>query len=119
VNRRGFSLVEMMAALVIFSVGVVGTLHVFSLSVVSAGTSVHYNKAVFLAQGLLEEKLAEEDWSLGEDSGGLEAQLPEGQWTSRVLSTDTEGLYEVEISVAWTERGKQDEYTLTTFAAER
>ena len=118
-SRHGFSLVEMMAALVIFSVGVVATLHVFSMSVVSAGTSLHYNRAVFLAQGLMEETLAEESWSTGEDSGGLESQLPDGWWSSSILSTDTAGLYEIEITVAWTERGKEDEYTLTTLAAER
>lgn len=118
-SRRAFSLVEMVVALVIFSLGVLATLEIFSLSVVSAGTSANYNRAVFLAQGLMEETLAEEDWTAETDGGEFGEQLPDGSWTRRILETDRIGLYEIEITVAWSERGTVNEFSLTTLAAER
>jgi len=48
----------MIAALAIFSIGVTGTLAVFAASLRATATSAGHTRAIFLAQGLVEEVLA-------------------------------------------------------------
>ena len=115
----GFSLVEMVAALIIFSVGVVATLEVLTVCLRSAGTSRNYTRAVFLAQGLIEETVAEDDLVTGEDSGEFGEGFPDASWTREITDTDTTGLYQIRVSITWPERGKERAFELTTFAAER
>lgn len=118
-HRTGFSLVEMVVALMIFGVGVLATMEVFALCLRSSATSVNHSRAVFLAQGLMDETLAEGELIAGEDNGELEEILPEGSWTREISETDTSALYEVRVTVAWLELGKERTFELTTLAAER
>ena len=118
-QRAGFSLVEMVVAVFIFSVGVVAMIEVFTLCLRSTATSVNYSRAVFLAQGLIEEALAEEELTAGEDSGESDEDLPEGTWTREITETDTDGLYELRVTVAWQDHEQERTFELTTLAAER
>ncbi len=118
-NREGFSLVEMMAALMIFSVGVVAMIEVFAVCVRSTGTARDYSRAVFLAQALVEEALAEDALSEGEETGEFDQELSDGTWERLITATDDEGLYEVYVTVEWQDRGRQRTFELTTLAAGR
>lgn len=118
-QRAGFSLVEMVVAVFIFSVAVVAIIEVFTLCLRSTATCVNYSRAVFLAQGLIEEALAEEDLTAGEDSGESDVDLQDGTWTREITETDTEGLYELRVTVAWRDYERERTFELTTLAAER
>lgn len=115
----GFSLVEMVAALAIFSISIVATLGIFTVCLRSTGTSVNYTRASFLAQGLMEEMLAEQEFTPGDDSGDFGAALPDATWTRELVETETIGLYEVQVRVIWTEHENQRLFELVTLAAER
>ena len=115
----GFSLVEMVAALTIFSMGVLATMEIFVLCLRSTGTSANYSRAVFRAQAVMEETLIEGQLIPGEDYGELDEELPDGEWTRQIIETDAEGLYEIRVVVSWSEHGKDRAFELTTLAAER
>ena len=114
----GFSLVEIVVALTIFSLAVVAMLQVFGTCLQSTGTSTNTMRACLLAQGLMSETLAVQQLEPGEDAGQWEVQFPGANWTRRIAATETTGLYEVSITVAWPERGQDREFELTTLAAE-
>ena len=118
-SRNGFSLVEMTVALAIFGFGVAAMLGVFAACLQSTGISTNYTRARLLAQGLLAETLAAQEFDAGEDAGQWETQFPGASWTRRTSATETSGLYEVHVAVTWTERGKDRQFELTTLAAER
>jgi len=118
-TMRGFSLVEMVAALMIFGLAAGGVIEVYTLCIRSTSSSLGYTHAVFLAQKALEEMLVEGALIPGSDEGDFDPEHPEYSWKSEVEETDQVGLYEVRIVVTWTERGREKEYVLTTLAAER
>ncbi len=118
-RTAGFSLVEMIAALFIFSVAVVATLEVLTACLRAVGASEGYTRATLLAQGLMEETLAEDLIVAGEESGSFDERFPGAEWVRVVSETETSGLYEVQVKVSWPDRGRQQEFQLTTLAAER
>jgi len=118
-GSRGFSLVEMIAAMTIFGVGVLATMEIFNMNLRATAASRNYTRAVLLAQGVMEEALARGDLMAREESGEFTAVFPNATWTCEVSETDTEDLYEVRVSVTWPERGKEQSFELITLAAER
>ena len=118
-DSKGFSLVEMIAAMAVFSVGVLATMEVFSMNLRATAASRNYSRAVLLAQGLMEETLAQGDPIAGEESGESAPVFPDATWTCEISDTETGGLYEVRVNVAWPERGKEQSFELITLAAER
>ena len=115
----GFSLVEMIAALTIFSLGVLGTMEVFTTCLRSTSSSLGYTHAVFLAQQVLEETIAEGALYAGSDSGDFGDDYPQHSWTCDIEETDQTLLIEVRVVVTWTERGREKEFALTTLVADR
>ena len=115
----GFSLIELMAALTIFGVGVLGTLELFSVCLQSTSASVGYTQAMFLAQSQLEANIAEDQMTEGTDSGDFGSGYPRHVWELDVEQTDQTGLTRVRIVVTWDERGREKQYALTTLVAQR
>ena len=119
-NRRvaGYSLVEVMAALTVFSIGVLGTMELFSVCLQSTSTSLGYTQAVFIAQQIVEETIAEGSLIADTDSGQYQVANRTFTWTREVADTDQLGLMEVSVAVTWTERISEKEFALTTLVAE-
>jgi len=118
-TTRGFSLVEMLAALVIFSLGVVGTLHAFGVAVRATGTTRSYTRSSLLCQQLVEETIVQGDLLEGTDEGTFDPPADAFRWTREITATDTDGLYEVRVSVTWPEPGTERSFELVTLAAAR
>ena len=118
-RRHGFSLVEMVAALLIFSVGVVGVLEVFSVCLRAGVTTQNYTRAGLMAQGVMEETLATGELVPGQESGDFGELFPDATYQLEVLETDLMDLYEVVVYVYWTERETEKSVELRTLAAVR
>ena len=110
---------ELVAALTIFSLGVMGALTLFSTCLRSTADSLSYTQAVLLAQAALEETVAEGDLITGSDSGDFGDAYPRHSWEIEIDDTDQLGLMQMQVTVMWTERGREHEYVLTTLIAER
>ncbi len=119
VCRRGYSLVELVAALTILSLGVMGALTLFSTCLRSTADSLNYTQAVLLAQGTLEETVAEGQLMAGSETGDFGTAHPRHSWEVEIEDTDQLGLMQMDVIVTWTERGREHQYVLTTLVAER
>lgn len=118
-RRRAFSLVEMMAALIIFSIGVLAVLEVIATSLRSTTATLGYTQAVFLAQQQLEEALLDAPLSAGSESGEFGSAFPNHSWKKEIEEVEAQKLYSVRVDVTWRERGRDRRYSLTTLAAGR
>jgi len=118
-SAHGFSLVEMIAALVIFSIGVLALMEVFARCLRSTSTTIGYANAVCLAQEQVEETITEGSFIEQTDSGDFAPSFPRHAWTREITETEQLGLYELEVVVSWDERGRERKYVLTTLVAER
>ncbi len=118
-GAQGFSLIEMLAALTIFGAGVLATLELFGVCLRSTSDSLDYTQAVLLAEGLMEETLAEGISYASTDSGDFGDDFPRYSWELEVTDTEQGGLREVVAIVKWRERGLEKEFRLTTLAADR
>lgn len=117
--RTGYSLLELVLAVAIFSIGVVAVLELFGTCLHASSVSLDYTQAVYLAQGLMEDELAEGVFSERSDSGDFGENYPLHTWSYDVEETDKIGFYQFHVVVNWKERGVEKEYELTTFAADR
>lgn len=103
----------------IFSMGVLACLELYSLSLRSAGDSVLYTQAVFLAEGLMEETLADSYLITGTDTGDFGANYTEHTWETEITDTEQTGLSQVTVTVLWTVRGKEKRFALVSLYADR
>ena len=118
-SDAAFSLVEMLAALMIFSVGVLAVIEVFTACLRSTSASLQYVRAVELAQEVMEENLAEGDLRDRTDGGDFAPAFPRHNWELAIEETETDGLFRVTTVVSWEERGRDRTYRLNTLAAYR
>ncbi len=118
-RSKGYSLVEMLAALAIFGAGVLAAMELFAVCLQSTSDSLDYTRAVFLAQSLVEETIAEGASFTTSDSGNFGGNFPRHSWELEIEETDSPGLMMVHAVVTWTERGIEKQYELTTLVADR
>ena len=99
-NREsGFSLIELMCAILILGVGVVGLTRGITNALTSSKEAEVQTHAALIAAGRMETVRAEPFIDEGESSGACGDELPSYQWKQSVTSTRIEGLYEVEVTV--------------------
>jgi hypothetical protein len=123
-NRRrarstGYSLLELVLAVAIFSMGVVAVLELFATCLHASSVSLAYTQAVYLAQGLMEDELAEGVFDDRSDSGDFGENYPLHSWSYDVEETEKLGLYKFHVVVNWKERGVTKEFELSTLVADR
>jgi general secretion pathway protein I len=111
----GFTLVEILAALVIFSLAVVALIRGMGDAVRIQTDLVSRERAAMLAKNILEEMVYSRDVKIGSDEGQFEDEDAMFTWHSRTEATETANLYEVTVTVAWDEGRGPMEFPLTTF----
>ena len=115
----GFSLVEMLAAIMIFGIAVMAVLEVLTTSFRSTIATVGYTEAVFLAQQQLEETIVSTPLLPTTDDGVFGVAFPSHRWKREVEEMEANRLYRVRVDILWNERGRERQYTLTTLVANR
>ena len=118
----GFSLVEMIAALLIFSVGVLAVMQVFAGRLRATSASLGYTRAVSLAQQVMEETIAERDttfMTVMSESGDFGTEFPNHSWSCEFEDMDQSGLQTLHVTITWEDRGREKKYVLATLIAER
>lgn len=117
--NEGFSLIELVASMAIFSIGVLACVELYTVSFRSTSDALDYTQAVFLAEGLLEETMMEDYLTVSSDSGDFGKRYPRHSWELEVEETDQEGLLKIHLVVTWTARDVEKKYELTTLHADR
>ena len=106
-SNGGFSLVEVMCAILILGIGMVGFIQGVTTALGSSKESELQTTAVLLASGKIEQLRAEGGVEDGVTDGDCGEDFPNYQWKQTVSSTSIRGLHEVELTIESTASGKQ------------
>jgi len=98
-SQAGFSLVEVMMALLVLGVAIVGLTQGLTTALHSTKESEWQTTAAFLAAGQIELLRADGFLKPGVSEGKGSAQLASYEWTETVSSTEVAGLFEVSVEV--------------------
>jgi prepilin-type N-terminal cleavage/methylation domain-containing protein len=117
-NRAaGFSLIELMCAILILGIGVLGISHGITTALQSSKESELQSSAALLAAGRIETLRAEGFIEEGEDSGEFDQQLALYRWRQTITPTDLDGLYDLKVTIENAKSGA-DVYSLETLLFE-
>jgi len=117
-NRNaGFSLVEVIVAIVILSIALVGLAHGITTALSSSKESEMQTAAAMFAAGVIENLRAEGDITDGQAEGDCGAEMPMYRWTESVTGAGVDGLHEVDVSIQ-SARSGQAIYELRTLLFE-
>lgn len=105
-RRGGFSLVEVMAAVLILGIGLVGLTEGLATAVKSAKDSQIQAAAALYASGLIETLRAEGYLTDGESDGECPAGLEACRWRRTISRSDLEGLHEVAVVIEHRSTGR-------------
>jgi prepilin-type N-terminal cleavage/methylation domain-containing protein len=105
-RRAGFSLIEVMCAILILGIGVAGLAHGITTALGSSKESELQTSAALIAAGRIELLRAEGFLFAGELEGDCGRLLPQYRWRETITGTSLEGLYEVEVAVMHQESGQ-------------
>lgn len=117
-HNAGFSLVEVLVAILILGVALVGLTHGITTALGSGKESELQATAAMFAAGLIEEQRAEGDITDGESEGTCGDELPLYRWTQSVTAAGIDGLHQVDVSIQNAHTG-QKIYDLRTLLFER
>jgi prepilin-type N-terminal cleavage/methylation domain-containing protein len=98
-HHAGFSLVEVMIAIVILGVVLVGLTQGITTALTSTKESEWQTTGALFAAGQIETLRAEKELIDGETSGDCGDILPQYRWKQTVSPTDVDGLHSVEVTV--------------------
>lgn len=117
-HNAGFSMVEVLVAILILGVALVGLVHGITTALGSGKESELQATAAMFAAGLIEEQRAEGDISDGETEGACGEELPLYRWRQSISAADVNGLHQVDVSIQDAHTG-QEIYELRTLLFER
>jgi prepilin-type N-terminal cleavage/methylation domain-containing protein len=112
-HNAGFSLVEVMVAILILGIALTGLVHGISSALASSKESELQTVPAFFAQGKIEELRASGLIENGDADGDCGKLLPIYRWRESVAATDIPGLHEVNVVVEHAQT-KREIYELKT-----
>ena len=116
-NHAGFSLIEVMVAILILGIALAGLTHGITTALGSSKESEWQTTAALFAQGKIETVRAEGGIKDGEDDGECGPGLKIYRWKQTISATDIDGLHNVEVVVENSQTG-QAIYDLRTLLFE-
>jgi prepilin-type N-terminal cleavage/methylation domain-containing protein len=112
-HHAGFSLIEVMVAILILGIALVGLTHGITTALDSSKDSELQTVAALFAAGKIETLRAEGDLENGETDGDCGAGLEAYRWKQTVSDAGIDGLHDVDVVVE-TARNNQEIYELKT-----
>ena len=106
-HNAGFSLVEVIVAVAILSIALVGLAHGISVAVGSSKEAELQTTASMFAAGLIEELRAEGGITDGQSQGDCGEELPLYRWTASISAAGVDGLHEVAVSIQNAHSGQE------------
>ena len=116
-RRRGFTLVEVLATMVLLAIILPVAMKGISLAMAAGATARRTAEAAALAEAKLNELVADGTWASGQVSGNFAPDQPDYQWHCMTATRDY-GLTEVGIRVTWLDRGQPRQLTVATLASQ-
>ncbi len=121
-QRGGFTLLEVLIAIMILTISLVAIFQLFSGGLQSAKLSDEYTRAIFHARAKMEETLLADRLMVGETEGIIEEDYGwrlsidpyESGEESDVLSKAVETLFLVTVDIVWTDGERERTFTIRT-----
>ena len=114
-RRRGLTLIEVLATIVMMAIVLPAAMHGLSLCTAASRDARQRSEAAALAEAKLTEVLATGDWQFGALSGDFGEAWPEYHWGAGATAwADDPTMTEVYCRVTWTSRSLEREVVLTT-----
>ncbi|MCK4998761.1 MAG: type II secretion system protein [Anaerohalosphaera sp.] len=110
----GFTLIEILAAMVLIIVVIPAVMKGISVAIAVASDSAFKAEAAALAQNKLAEILIEETWQSSNVDGDFGDDYPGYRWKMTSENWTEPGLNEITVEVLWESRGSQREVKLST-----
>ena len=105
-RQAGFSLVDVMCAILILGIGLVGLTQGVTTALKSSKEAERQTTAALIAAGRIETLRAEGYLTNGEEQGEAGEGLSLYRWKQSVTSTAIEGLHEVQVTVENSQSGQ-------------
>lgn len=116
-RRGGFTLIEVMTALVIFSVAIIAFIQSTGTTTAIQSDLVASERAAMLARNVMEETRLSGTLEEETQSGDFEDEDAAYAWSTDVEESETKNLMKVTVTISWNDgRGKKD-YSLSTLMA--
>ena len=106
-SQAGFSLIEVIVAILILGVALVALTEGVTSALTSSKASELQTTAAMLAAGQIETLRATGDYSDGETEGDFGDEFPQYRWTQTIGDTDVSGLHDVDVVVNDSQTGKE------------
>ena len=111
-GKTGFTLIEVLVALVLMGIVLPVTMRGLSLAMAASSNARHTRQATSLAQVKLHE-LTTESLTATSESGDFAPDYPDYRWTCQITSLDY-GLEQLDLRVTWIDRGVERGVTFST-----
>ena len=102
-----FSLIEVMIAVLILGVALVGFVQGTTTAITSSKDSEIQTTAVLLASGRIEKLRAEGELEDGESDGDWAEDFPNYSWKQSIAPTEIKGLHDITLTIENPKTGKQ------------
>ncbi|MGB9588942.1 MAG: type IV pilus modification PilV family protein [Armatimonadota bacterium] len=107
-SQSGLTMLEMIVAMAILAIGIVGVLRAFSTGIATARMAESYTRAAILAQQVASELERRQSVEVGRLNGSF-ADAPGYSWEALVEAMPTTGVRRALITVSWL-TGKRERY---------
>jgi len=114
--RAGFTLVEVLASLVLVALVIPAAMGGIALAIGLGGTAEKQTEAAILGAGKLAELTATGDWLDGEAEGDFGDEWPDYSWQLAVAYWEELEVSQLDLTVTWISRGRERTTTLSTLA---
>lgn len=116
---RGFSLIETIAAVAIYSIAIVGLIQGVSSALAHWRLAEDKTRALMLAENVMEEIIYNNDIETTEDGAQFDPPHQRFAWSSVVEETEIDDLVRIDVSVSWSSKSHQRQVALTTLLVDR
>jgi prepilin-type N-terminal cleavage/methylation domain-containing protein len=114
-HRRGFTLIEILATLVLVAIILPVAMSGISLALGVADQSRRQTEAASLAQTKMAEIIASQQWQTSSLAGDFAPDRPEYRWVAQVTDWQGTTVKQLDVQVLWNQRGGTDKgVTLST-----
>lgn len=120
-RRRGFTLIEVLSALLLIAIVMPAVMQGVVLSTRAADVARRRSEAAGLGSSMLSQLVASAQWQGGVTQGDFSPDWPDYRWQATIQpwpdDTTTATLQEIDLVVSWTEdNNRQQSITLSTLA---
>ena len=114
ISKRGFTLVEVLAAIVLIAIVLPVAMHGISIATAVGGAAKFKAEAAILAQSKLNELVVTKSWQDAELAGDFGEDHPRFKWVASVNNWDNSTLKQLDLEVVWEANGRQQSVLVST-----